>query len=91
MSKTKSNKSIDDSGVASQNPDNNSFEHSIAELETIVNQMESGQLPLEQSLNAYKRGNELLQVCQKSLLAVEQQVRVLTESNKLETLKSDDN
>jgi exodeoxyribonuclease VII small subunit len=60
-----------------------SFESAIAELETLVGQMESGQLPLEQSINAYKRGAELLQICQKSLSDAEQQVRILTEANKL--------
>lgn len=67
------------------------FESSMTELEAIVHQMESGQLPLAQSLDAYKRGNELLQVCQKSLADVEQQVRILTEANKLEALKAYDN
>ena len=60
-----------------------SFESAIAELETLVNQMESDKLPLAESLSAYKRGAELLQICQKSLTDAEQQVRVLTESNKL--------
>jgi len=60
-----------------------SFEATIAELETIVSQMESGNLPLEQSINAYKRGAELLQTCQKFLLDAEQQVRILTDGNKL--------
>ena len=60
-----------------------SFEATIAELETIVSQMESGNLPLEQSINAYKRGAELLQNCQKFLLDAEQQVRILTDGNKL--------
>jgi len=40
-------------------------------------------LPLEQSINAYKRGAELLQTCQKFLLDAEQQVRILTDGNKL--------
>lgn len=59
------------------------FETAVAELETIVSQMESGNLPLEQSLSAYKRGAELLQHCQKSLAEVEQQVRILNDANKL--------
>ncbi len=59
------------------------FEAALAELEKIVSQMESGNLPLEQSLSAYKRGAELLQSCQKSLTDAEQQVRILTEANKL--------
>jgi len=61
-----------------------SFESALAELEALVSKMESGQLPLEQSLAAYKRGAELLQYCQKSLADVEQQVRLLNEANTLQ-------
>ncbi len=64
-----------------------SFEHAIAELEALVSLMESDKLPLEQSINAYKRGAELLQICQKSLSDAEQQVRILTEANKLADFK----
>jgi exodeoxyribonuclease VII small subunit len=60
-----------------------SFESAIAELETLVSQMESYKLPLEQSISTYKRGAELLQICQKSLADAEQQVRILTETNNL--------
>jgi exodeoxyribonuclease VII small subunit len=67
-----------------------SFESAIAELETLVSQMESEKLPLEQSLNAYKRGAELLQICQKSLMDAEQQVRILTEANQLADFNLDD-
>jgi exodeoxyribonuclease VII small subunit len=59
------------------------FETAIAELESIVNQMEAGNLPLEASLNAYVRGAELLQICQKSLTDAEQQVRLLNDANSL--------
>jgi exodeoxyribonuclease VII small subunit len=47
--------------------------------------MESGLLPLQQSLAAYKRGAELLGLCQKSLSQVEQHIRILNESNQLQT------
>ena len=57
-----------------------SFEAAIAELEGLVARMESGQLPLEQSLAAYKRGAELLQYCQSALQAAEQQVKILEEN-----------
>ena len=67
-----------------------SFESAIAELETLVSQMESDKLPLAQSINAYKRGAELLQICQKSLSDAEQQVRILTEANKLADYKPND-
>lgn len=53
------------------------FEEALAELESIVSGMEAGQLSLEQSLAAYKRGAELLQYCQKALADAQQQVRIL--------------
>jgi exodeoxyribonuclease VII small subunit len=59
------------------------FETAIAELESIVNRMETGNLPLEASLKAYSRGAELLQLCQKSLTDAEQQVRILNDANNL--------
>jgi exodeoxyribonuclease VII small subunit len=53
-----------------------SFEAALAELEEIVVTMEGGQLPLKESLAAYKRGAELLQYCQSALKDAEQQVQV---------------
>ena len=66
------------------------FEHAFVELESIVAQMESGQMPLETSLAAYQRGNTLLQYCQKSLADVEQQVQILNERNQLLQFKPQD-
>ncbi len=65
------------------------FEDALAELEKIVANMESGQLPLEESLVAYKRGTELLKLCQQKIQDAEQQVRILTEANQLENFPSD--
>ena len=65
------------------------FEDALAELEKIVANMESGQLPLEESLAAYKRGTELLKFCQQKIQDAEQQVRILTEANQLEIFPSD--
>lgn len=53
------------------------FEQALAALEQIVTQMESGDLPLEQSLMAYEQGVKLAQICQQRLDQVEQQVQVL--------------
>ncbi len=47
------------------------------ELEAIVAQMESDDLPLEDSLTAYKRGAELIRAAQSRLSVAEQQVKVL--------------
>ena len=54
-----------------------SFETSLAELEQVVADMESGKLTLEDSLAAYKRGAELLSFCRSRLDDAQQQVRVL--------------
>ena len=56
---------------------NPGFESALAELEAIVARMEDGQLTLEQSLTAYKRGAELLKLCQVQLADAQQQVKVL--------------
>ncbi len=56
-----------------------SFEEALAELERIVSSMEGGQLSLEASLAAYKRGAELLQYCRSALENAQQQVRLLEE------------
>ncbi len=54
-----------------------SFEAALAELEALVATMESGQLPLKESLSAYQRGATLLAYCQSSLKDAQQQVEVL--------------
>ena len=54
-----------------------SFESALAELEALVARMESGELPLQESLAAYKRGAELLARCQAALKDAQQQVQVL--------------
>lgn len=59
------------------------YEQAFSELEQIVGQIESGQMSLEASLAAYKRGNLLLEFCQKSLAEVEQQVKILNENQQL--------
>lgn len=67
-----------------------SYEAAMAELETLVASMESGELPLEASLAAYRRGAELVRYCQQKLERVEQQVRVL-EGEVLKPLASEGN
>jgi exodeoxyribonuclease VII small subunit len=53
------------------------FETALAELERIVASMEGGQLPLAESLAAYKRGAELVAFCQSALKDAQQQIEIL--------------
>ena len=54
-----------------------SFEAALAELETLVAELEAGQLPLTDALNAYRRGAELLQFAQGQLQSAQEQVKIL--------------
>ncbi len=54
-----------------------SFEQALEELETIVERMEDGSLSLDQSLASYKRGAELVKLCETALERAKEQVRVL--------------
>jgi exodeoxyribonuclease VII small subunit len=53
------------------------YEEALAELERLVQRMEDGQLPLDQLLDNYRRGAELLESCRARLAAIEEQVKVL--------------
>jgi exodeoxyribonuclease VII small subunit len=66
-----------------------SFESALAELEKIVQSMESAQLSLEQSLTLHRRGVELAKYCQAVLARAQAQVRVLEEDS-LKALPRDD-
>lgn len=72
---TASAKTANDSMVDGPAPAN--YEAAVSELETLVAQLEAGQLPLDQLLGQYKRGAQLLQYCRAQLDAVENQVKVL--------------
>jgi exodeoxyribonuclease VII small subunit len=54
-----------------------SFEAALQELESIVQTLEGGGAPLEDSLKAYERGTGLLNFCQTTLGQAEQKIRIL--------------
>lgn len=58
-------------------PQNASFETALHELERIVQAMESGEAPLEESLANYERGMQLLKLCQDALNSAEQKISIL--------------
>ena len=54
-----------------------SYEAAVAELESLTEMLESGQLPLDQLLVHYQRGAELLTYCRAQLDVIEAQVKVM--------------
>jgi exodeoxyribonuclease VII small subunit len=53
------------------------FEAAMTELDLLVEKMEAGSLPLEESLVAYQRGAELIRYCEKVLADAQQRIQVL--------------
>ncbi|MFT5140282.1 MAG: exodeoxyribonuclease VII small subunit [Rhodothermales bacterium] len=56
------------------------FEKSLAELEALVEKLESGELALDESLEKFKRGVELTRQCQAILSKAQQSVEKLLDS-----------
>ncbi|HML18726.1 MAG TPA: exodeoxyribonuclease VII small subunit [Bryobacteraceae bacterium] len=54
-----------------------SFETGLQQLEAIVKEMESGELPLERALELFERGMKLSEACRKQLEEAETRVEVL--------------
>lgn len=63
--------------TASAEPQPLTYEDALAELDKLVQRMETGQMPLDQMLDGYRRGAELLTLCRSRLSAIEEQVKVL--------------
>lgn len=57
------------------------FEKSIADLDTIVTQLERGELSLESSLKQFEKGIKLARQCQATLNAAEQKIEQLAGEN----------
>jgi len=55
-----------------------SFETGLAELESVVKQLESGDLPLEKALELFEKGVQLSEACRKQLEEAETRVEILT-------------
>ncbi len=60
---------------------NLNFENALEELESLVENMESGELSLEASLAAFEKGIKLTRECQEALNQAEQKVQILMKKN----------
>ena len=56
------------------------LEKSLAELETLVEELESGDLPLEAAMKKFEQGIKLTRGCQAALKEAEQKVEILLKS-----------
>ena len=58
-----------------------SFEAAMSQLENIVENMERGELPLEDALTAFENGVKLVRQCEEKLKTAEQKVQILMQSS----------
>ena len=59
-----------------------SFEAGLEELEQIVKEMESGELPLERALQLFEKGMQVSETCRKQLEEAETRVEMLVRRGK---------
>ena len=70
--------------------ENINLEKLIAELESIVNKMESDDLNVEDSLKSYEKGISLIKNAQNKLKKIEQKVEILSKEGHLENFNTDE-
>jgi exodeoxyribonuclease VII small subunit len=58
-----------------------SFERAMDRLEAIVEQMESGKLPLEDLIVRYEEGMNLVKICQERLASAEQKIEIIARNS----------
>jgi len=58
-------------------PEDLSFEEALQRLETLVESLEEGKLPLEEAIATYEEGSTLRRICEKQLQEAERRIELL--------------
>ena len=68
------------------------FEDNLKELETIINELENGEIDLDSSIEKYTKAMKLVSTCEKKLNEVEEKVnKILNENGELEDFNIEEN
>ena len=57
-----------------------SFENAVQELENIIDSLEAGEVPLDETIKLYERGTKLKQYCEEKLASAEEKIQRISES-----------
>ena len=68
--------------MVEENEKNFSFEEKLAELENIVNKLETGDVPLDDAIEEFKRAMELVKECDEKLNSVQESIAKIVNENK---------
>ncbi len=63
------------------------FEAALAQLESLVTRLESGDLPLDEALRTFEQGVQLTRECQSALSAAQQKVQQLLQRGEAATIE----
>jgi exodeoxyribonuclease VII small subunit len=66
-----------------------SFEEAFEQLEEIVENMEKGNMTLEDSLNNYQKGIELIKFCSKKIEDTERKITIITKNESGDIIESE--
>lgn len=67
----------EDSESTEKSPEKLSFENALGQLEGLVRDMESDQMPLEELIRNYEQGTRLFRVCEKRLEEAEGRIEII--------------
>ena len=68
------------------------FENNLKELETIIQELENGEIDLDSSIEKYTKAMKLVSTCEKKLNEVEEKVnKILNENGNLENFSIEEN
>ncbi|MAD28599.1 MAG: exodeoxyribonuclease VII small subunit [Woeseiaceae bacterium] len=70
---------------------NINLEQSLKDLESLVAELETGELPLEEAMKKFENGIKLTRACQTALKEAEQKVEILLNDSKTEVFAPLDN
>ncbi len=67
------------------------FEENIKELETIIEELEKGEIDLDSSIEKYTKAMKLISTCEKKLNEVEEKVNKILNNGNLEDFSIEEN
>jgi exodeoxyribonuclease VII small subunit len=70
--------------------ENITFEQAIEELETIINRLEEGDVPLDETIKLYEKGSELKDFCEKILKSAEVKIQKINQKTKNKEITIED-
>ena len=76
--------------MSNHKEENITFEQAIEELETIINRLEEGDVPLDETIKLYERGSELKDFCEKILQSAEVKIQKINQKTKTKEITIED-